>query len=79
MENYYTLEEVSLHNTEDDIWIIINGNVYDITDFIHEHPGGRDILLSFAGEDVSEFFNELHKPDILIEIADQYKIGSIVQ
>ena len=77
MSGQYTIKEVSLHNTEDDIWIIINENVYDITDFIHEHPGGGDILLSFAGEDVSEFFNELHQPDILIEVADQYRIGSI--
>ena len=79
MDNFYTTEEVSLHNTENDIWIIINHNVYDITDFINQHPGGKSILLSFAGQDVTDYFEELHKPDILIEIADQYKIGSIVQ
>jgi cytochrome b involved in lipid metabolism len=78
MENQFTIEEVSLHNTEDDIWIIIDDNVYDITDFISKHPGGKVILLSFGGQDVSDYFKELHKPEILNEIADHYKIGVII-
>ena len=57
--NSYTIEEVSFHNSENDAWIVINNFVYDITDFINEHPGGKDILLQFIGTDASEFFNEL--------------------
>jgi cytochrome b involved in lipid metabolism len=78
MENQFTSEEVSLHNTENDIWIIIKQNVYDITDFINKHPGGKVILLSFGGQDVTDYFEELHKNEILNEIADQYKIGVII-
>ena len=29
----YSLEEISKHNSEDDAWIVINNNVYDITYF----------------------------------------------
>lgn len=77
MESKYTIEEVSLHTTKEDVWIIIDENVYDITDFIKEHPGGKDILLSFGGNDVTDMFHDLHKPSILKDIAERYKIGEI--
>lgn len=39
----FTWEEVEQHNTTDDCWIVIKGNVYDVTDFAPVHPGGRAI------------------------------------
>jgi hypothetical protein len=39
----FTWEEVEQHNTTDDCWIVIKGNVYDVTDFAPMHPGGRAI------------------------------------
>ena len=39
----FTWEEVEQHNTTDDCWIVIKGNVYDVTDFAPIHPGGRAI------------------------------------
>jgi len=73
----YTLEEVSLHDSDEDAWIIIENKVYDITHFLSSHPGGKVVLLQLAGTDATEFFNELHRPGILEEYADQYKIGII--
>jgi cytochrome b involved in lipid metabolism len=36
----YALSEIAQHNRLDDIWVIIDGNVYDLTNFVSEHPGG---------------------------------------
>jgi cytochrome b involved in lipid metabolism len=36
----FTLEEISKHNTPLDMWLVVDNDVYDVTAFQHEHPGG---------------------------------------
>jgi hypothetical protein len=45
----FSLEECNKHTTEQSCWLIIHGKVYDVTDFLEEHPGGYDIVVSSAG------------------------------
>lgn len=52
----YTLDEVSGHNSRDDAWIVLEGQVYDITDFLEDdsqHPGGIILILEHLGEDIT--------------------------
>ena len=74
----YTIDEISLHNKENDAWVIINKDVYDITNFLNIHPGGKNILLQFIGGDITDYFEELHQSSILEEYAEDYKIGYII-
>ena len=46
----FTAEEVATHNEEDKPWIIIHGAVYDMTEFMLDHPGGPDVIQDIAGE-----------------------------
>lgn len=55
----YTYEEKSNHDNINDSWIIINGNVYDITEFVKEHTGGNMPCL-FSGTDASNIFDSNH-------------------
>jgi cytochrome b involved in lipid metabolism len=32
---------------------IIDSKVYDVTEFVHEHPGGEQVLLTHVGKDAS--------------------------
>lgn len=73
--NSYSIEEISIHNTENDIWIVINEIVYDVTDFLDQHPGGKSMLLNVAGTDATDYFEALHQPKILEEYGEEYKIG----
>jgi L-lactate dehydrogenase (cytochrome) len=34
--------ELAKHGSADDLWIAVNGEVYDMTEFAQEHPGGPD-------------------------------------
>jgi cytochrome b involved in lipid metabolism len=40
-----TVKELRNHCTEKSAWIAIRGKVYDVTDFIRRHPGGREAIL----------------------------------
>lgn len=76
MSRVFTPSEVASHSSENDCWIIVNDTVYDVTNFIKEHPGGKKVLLGVAGKDATKQFQSLHQPNVLI----QYKnlaIGTI--
>eukprot|EP00440_Ansanella_granifera_P063877 gb/GFBE01069251.1/.p1 GENE.gb/GFBE01069251.1/~~gb/GFBE01069251.1/.p1 ORF type:complete len:517 (+),score=133.03 gb/GFBE01069251.1/:1-1551(+) len=63
-----TREEVAKHNKADDAWIIVDGDVYDVTKFANAHPGGTQLLLDYAGQDATEDFFGLHR----LEVLDKY-------
>jgi cytochrome b involved in lipid metabolism len=39
--NIYSLQDVGQHNSQSDMWIAIGRDVYDVTKFKTEHPGGE--------------------------------------
>ena len=39
MSKIYTAEELSTHNKPDNLWLAVDGDVYDLTTFQEEHPG----------------------------------------
>lgn len=52
-----TLEELKKHNSKDDVWILFRGEVYDVTKYVEQHPGGY-ALLRYAGKDASKAVSE---------------------
>ena len=45
-----SLQDCKAHNKEEDCWLVISGKVYDVTEFLDEHPGGFDIVLAATGK-----------------------------
>jgi alkylation response protein AidB-like acyl-CoA dehydrogenase/predicted heme/steroid binding protein len=68
-------EEVQKHNKEGDNWIIIDGKVYDVSDFAEAHPGGKGIITSYAGKDVSDEFKVYHNSSVLAKYDSKLAIG----
>lgn len=49
----WTYEEVAQHNQRDDCYVILYNKVYDVTEFLPDHPGGQQIILKNAGKDAT--------------------------
>ncbi|SLM35248.1 cytochrome b5 [Lasallia pustulata] len=70
--------EVSAHNSVDKgLYIIIDANVYDMTGFVEEHPGGAKILKRVAGKDASKQFWKYHNEGVLKKYEGRLKIGHL--
>jgi nitrate reductase (NAD(P)H) len=69
-----TEEELSKHNKDGDTWFAIHGHVYDASEYLKEHPGGSDSIISASGEDASEDFLAIHS-DVAKSMLIKYHIG----
>lgn len=72
-----TLEK---HNTESSLWVVLNGRVYDVTDFAPDHPGGDDLILQYAGKDMGNIMedpSEHSHSDSAFELLEEYFIGKL--
>jgi len=47
--HYYTLDEIQGHNTEASAWIVAGDNIYDVTEYIKHHPGGKYSVMKKIG------------------------------
>ncbi|KAF5586147.1 L-lactate dehydrogenase (cytochrome) [Fusarium subglutinans] len=70
-----SLDDLRQHNTANDCWIAVHSKVWDITHFINEHPGGPEVLLSLAGTDATELYNDVHAPDIIEDLPRDKLVG----
>ncbi|KAI9494713.1 cytochrome b5 [Zychaea mexicana] len=78
MATLFSLADVSKHNTKSDLWLVIHNNVYDITQFIQEHPGGEEVLLDEAGKDATEAFEDIgHSDEAREYYLSKYLIGEL--
>jgi len=73
----YTMADVAKHTTKSDCWVVVAGQVLDVTKFLSDHPGGELAILTFAGKDATEEFNMIHPPDVIGKYAPDAVIGMI--
>ncbi len=53
----YTSNQVAQHNNPKDCWMIINQNVYDLTNYLTDHDSNLDIR-SWCGKDATTDYND---------------------
>ncbi|XP_068604004.1 cytochrome b5 [Brachionichthys hirsutus] len=73
----YRLAEVEQMNSFKSTWIIINNNVYDVTKFLEQHPGGEEVLREQAGGDATESFEDVGHSSDARDMARDMLIGDL--
>ena len=56
----YTMAQVRANNSASKCWSVIDGNVYDLTNWIGSHPGGPSYIQGLCGKDGSSAFSSKH-------------------
>jgi cytochrome b involved in lipid metabolism len=59
----YTMAKVKENNSSASCWSVINGNVYNLTQWINSHPGGQSVIRGLCGVDGTSSFNGKHRGD----------------
>jgi 4-hydroxysphinganine ceramide fatty acyl 2-hydroxylase len=55
-----SIKEVEKHNDAKDCWVTLyQRKIYNVTGFLEEHPGGAEIVLPYAGKDITEIMADL--------------------
>ncbi|RAO68205.1 uncharacterized protein BHQ10_004217 [Talaromyces amestolkiae] len=58
-------EDIAYHSDSTDCWVIINGKVWDVSNYLYSHPGGADVIFCHAGKDASFTYNQVHDAKLL--------------
>ncbi|OWZ56375.1 oxidoreductase [Cryptococcus neoformans 125.91] len=76
----YSLAEVAKHNSRVSTLCTYNGKVYDLTPFLDDHPGGDDIILSYAGQDIGKLMSDedIHQHSrAAYEMLEEFEVGEL--
>ncbi|GJJ07225.1 hypothetical protein Clacol_001425 [Clathrus columnatus] len=70
-----TYEDLQQHKTKDNLYILLHGKVYNVKEFIDEHPGGDEVMLAEAGKDATEAFEDVGHSDEARELLEKLYVG----
>lgn len=52
--------EIQKHSTKNDCWSLIQGKVYNLTNYVQNHPGGQAVITNICGKDGTAAFSNQH-------------------
>lgn len=73
-------EEVAKHRTKDTrVWVTYKDGVYDVTEWVDQHPGGATRLMMAAGSAIDPFWAMYaqHNTQQVRDILEGYRIGRL--
>jgi len=53
----FKLSDIAIHTSAEDCWVIVENNIFNVTSYIPNHPGGPDKIIPLCGKDATAAFN----------------------
>lgn len=78
----FSQSDVESHSSARSCYVTHGSSVYDVTDFVGDHPGGGDLILDYAGKDVSAIMRDVpshQHSEAAYEILESCHIGFLAQ
>jgi len=79
----YSLKDLAEHNQQVDCWMAINGQVYDLTTYLPQHPTTLLLILPSCGTEASHAYDTKNRgrthSDVADELLKQHQIGVLSQ
>ena len=72
--------DVQSRNTAKSCYVTLGTNVYDITSFLDDHPGGGDLILEYGGKDVTAIMEDEIShghSEAAYEILEEHLVGFV--
>ncbi|XP_012217877.1 cytochrome b5-like [Linepithema humile] len=75
----YSLADVAKCNGKNGArtWIVIYDNVYDVTDYMQQHPGGPELIEEYAGKDATTGFDDFGHSSDAKKMLKEYLVGEL--
>lgn len=70
-----SVEEMDKHKTDKSCWVLLKDDVWDLTPFLMDHPGGPSAILEFAGRDATAVWESVHPPEVLSQLSKSLRVG----
>ena len=78
---YYSKDDVTRHTSREagGIWVVYKSGVYDITQFVDEHPGGSERIMMAAGGSIEPYWMlyAVHNNPEVWEVLESKRIGNL--
>ena len=75
----YTIEEVRKHRNKKSAWLVIDGKVYDVTDWRKSHPGGDVIMQGVKVDDATSLFESRGHSSFARKKLKELYIGKLIK
>jgi cytochrome b involved in lipid metabolism len=72
-----TMWEVQQHTSPSDVWMVVDGKVHDLTEFVDMHPGGEEAFMKTAGRDASQAVRLPHHPESVWDTLNAMYLGPL--
>lgn len=79
MAKEFTRSEIERNDENNTTLLILHDKVYNVYNFLNEHPGGEEVLLDHKGKDASEDFDNVGHSNDAMELMKKYQVGVLVE